>query len=205
MAAHARHRSENPRFSCGKAAATAEAHRRRPQGRRCVLRQRKPLKWRLGQSRVEGVMAADIEAVIAALRVALDEAQKSDEPSGRCRPSIAGSISCPGTWMGRWRDLKLAGDNAGEADREQFVGHVRAVVAFLEASRTPTPRRAQVVVAPAAQCHRPSRHASRRNVRPARPQSRSIFCACASRCPAFTDAADHQAKHSKRHSARAVL
>ncbi|MFA6141079.1 MAG: hypothetical protein WC684_10165, partial [Hyphomicrobium sp.] len=46
----------------------------------------------------------------------------------------------PGTWMGRWRDLKLKGDDTGEADREQFVGHVRAVIAFLEASRTPAPR-----------------------------------------------------------------
>jgi hypothetical protein len=46
----------------------------------------------------------------------------------------------PGAWMGRWRDMKLAGDSTGHVDREQFVGHVRAVVAFLEARRTQSPQ-----------------------------------------------------------------
>jgi hypothetical protein len=85
-------------------------------------------------------MAADVEAVIAALRVALDEAQKSDEDFWQVSAVNRWIDQLPGIWMGRWRDLKLAGDTAGEVDREQFVGHVRAVVAFLEASRMPTPR-----------------------------------------------------------------
>jgi len=85
-------------------------------------------------------MAADVEAVIAALRVALDEAQKSEEDFWQVSAVNRWIDQLPGIWMGRWRDLKLAGDTVGEVDREQFVGHVRAVVAFLEASRMPTPR-----------------------------------------------------------------
>ena len=85
-------------------------------------------------------MAADIEAVVAALRVALDEAQKSEESFWKVSSINRWIDLLPGTWMGRWRDLKLKGDDTGEADREQFVGHVRAVIAFLETSRTPTPR-----------------------------------------------------------------
>ena len=88
-------------------------------------------------------MAAEIEAVIAALRVTLDAAQKSDEPFWQVAAVNRWVDQLPGGWMGRWRDLKLAGDSAGDADREQFVGHVRAVVAFLEArgARTPHARK----------------------------------------------------------------
>ena len=85
-------------------------------------------------------MAADIDAVIAALRVALDEAQRSDEDFWQVSAVNRWIDQLPGIWMGRWRDLKLAGDTVGEVDRAQFIGHVRAVAAFLEASRTPTPR-----------------------------------------------------------------
>jgi hypothetical protein len=85
-------------------------------------------------------MAADIEAVIAALRVALDEAQKSDENFWQVSAVNRWIDQLPGSWRGSWRDLKLAGDTAGEVDRERFIGHARAVVAFLEASRTPTPQ-----------------------------------------------------------------
>jgi hypothetical protein len=73
------------------------------------------------------------------LRVALDEAQRSDEDFWQVSAVNRWIDQLPGIWMGRWRDLKLAGDTVGEVDREQFIGHVRAVVAFLEASRTPSP------------------------------------------------------------------
>ena len=85
-------------------------------------------------------MAAEVEAVIAALRVALDAAQKSEESFWQVAAVNRWVDLLPGAWMGRWRDLKLAGDSAGDADREQFVGHVRAVVAFLEARGTRTPQ-----------------------------------------------------------------
>ena len=85
-------------------------------------------------------MAAEVEAVIAALRVTLDAAHKSDEPFWQVAAVNRWVDQLPGAWMGRWRDLKLAGDNVGDADREQFVGHVRAVVAFLETRRMQTPQ-----------------------------------------------------------------
>ena len=85
-------------------------------------------------------MAAEVEAVIAALRVTLDAAHKSDEPFWQVAAVNRWVDQLPGAWMGRWRDLKLAGDSAGDADREQFVGHVRAVFAFLETRRMQTPR-----------------------------------------------------------------
>lgn len=81
-------------------------------------------------------MAAEVEAVIAALRVTLDAAQRSEEPFWQVAAVNRWVDQLPGAWMGRWRDLKLAGDSAGDADREQFVGHVRAVIAFLEARGT---------------------------------------------------------------------
>ena len=81
-------------------------------------------------------MAAEVEAVIAALRVTLDAAQRSEEPFWQVAAVNRWVDQLPGAWMGRWRDLKLAGDSAGDADREQFVGHLRAVVAFLETRGT---------------------------------------------------------------------
>lgn len=42
----------------------------------------------------------------------------------------------PGAWMGRWRHLKLYGDNGTEfVECSQFIGHVRATIAYLEANR----------------------------------------------------------------------
>ncbi len=84
-------------------------------------------------------MAADVEAVIAALRVALDEAQKSDEPNWNVDAANRWVGELPGAWSGRWRNLVLQGDDFGNADRDEFVGHVRATLAFLEASRAQIP------------------------------------------------------------------
>ena len=150
-------------------------------------------------------MAAEIEAVIAALRVALDEAQKSDEPFWQVAAVNRWVDQLPGAWMGRWRDLKLAGDSAGDADREQFVGHVRAVVAFLEARRTRTPQARKWWSLRRRNATGPSRRPSCRNAGAGARKADQSCCACASRCPAFTDAADRPAKHSKRRSGRAVL
>jgi hypothetical protein len=89
----------------------------------------------LGQLRAEGVMAADVEAVIAALRVALDEAQNSDEVNWRVLAANRWVGQLPGLWKGRWKSLMLQGDFIGNVNRHQFIGHVRAVLAYLEASR----------------------------------------------------------------------
>jgi hypothetical protein len=99
----------------------------------------KPLECRLGQLRAEGVMAADVETVIAALRVALDEAQNSDEVNWRVLAANRWVGQLPGSWKGRWKSLMLQGDIIGNVNRHQFIGHVRAVLAFLEASRAHSP------------------------------------------------------------------
>ena len=80
-------------------------------------------------------MAADVEAVIAALRVALDEAQNSDDTYWKSEAANRWIGQLPGAWSGRWRRLKLHADASGDVYREAFVGHVRAALAFLEASR----------------------------------------------------------------------
>jgi hypothetical protein len=80
-------------------------------------------------------MAADVEAVIAALRVALDEAQNSDDTYWKVEAANRWIGQLPGAWSGRWRRLKLHADASGDVYREAFVGHVRAALAFLEASR----------------------------------------------------------------------
>lgn len=84
-------------------------------------------------------MAADVEAVIAALRVALEEAQKSDEDFWKVEAANRWIGQLPGAWSGRWRKLILSGDSTGDTHREKFVGHVRAVLAFLEANRAQIP------------------------------------------------------------------
>jgi hypothetical protein len=88
-----------------------------------------------GQLRAEGVMAADIGAVIAALRVALEEAQRTDTIYWNTDAANRWIRLLPGSWKGQWKSLKLRGDASGRVLRDQFIGHVRATLAFLEASR----------------------------------------------------------------------
>jgi hypothetical protein len=84
-------------------------------------------------------MAADVEAVIAALRVALDEAENSDDTYWKVEAANRWVDELPGAWKGRWRKLKLRGGGSGDIFRELFVGHVRATLAFLEANRAEIP------------------------------------------------------------------
>lgn len=84
-------------------------------------------------------MAADVDAVIAALRVVLDEAQKSEEPFWKVESANRWISQLPRSWSGRWRKLVLKGDTGGDARREEFVAHVRAVIAFLEMNRQRIP------------------------------------------------------------------
>lgn len=67
-------------------------------------------------------MAADVDAVIAALRIALDEAQKSSEVHWKTKTANRWINQLPGAWAGRWRQLKLRGDLDGEVRRTEFVG-----------------------------------------------------------------------------------
>jgi len=56
-----------------------------------------------GTVSVEGIMAADVEAVIAALRVALEEAQKSDDATWKVEAANRWIEQLPRSWTGRWR------------------------------------------------------------------------------------------------------
>lgn len=84
-------------------------------------------------------MAADVEAVIAALRVTLEEVQRSEEPFWKAEAANRWISQLPGAWTGRWRKLVLRGNSSGDASREEFVAHVRAVLAFLDANRAQIP------------------------------------------------------------------
>lgn len=84
-------------------------------------------------------MAADVEAVIAALRVVLEEAHKSEDNCCQAETANRWISQLPGSWTGRWKKLVLKGDAGGEVRREDFAGHVRAVIAFLEANRSQIP------------------------------------------------------------------
>ncbi|KWT67363.1 hypothetical protein APY04_1928 [Hyphomicrobium sulfonivorans] len=84
-------------------------------------------------------MAGNIDAVIAALRVVLDAAEESDEPFVKVEAANRWIKQLPGTWTGRWRKLMLKGDGSGDARRDEFVGHVRAVLAFLESNSKEAP------------------------------------------------------------------
>jgi len=61
-------------------------------------------------------MAADVEAVIAALRVALDEAESSDEVNWRVLAANRWVRQLPGSWKGRWKSLMLQGDFNGNVN-----------------------------------------------------------------------------------------
>jgi hypothetical protein len=85
-------------------------------------------------------MGSGIEGVVAALKVALEEAQTSDEDCWDVKAANRWIDKLPGAWLGRWRQLRLAGDSAGEVLRSEFVGHVRAVLAYLETNGKEPPR-----------------------------------------------------------------
>ena len=80
-------------------------------------------------------MMNNVDAVIAALRIALQEAEKAGRTDWKAKASNRWINQLPGAWMGRWWHLKLRGDFEGDVDRNQFIGHVRATIAYLEANR----------------------------------------------------------------------
>ena len=83
-------------------------------------------------------MATRSEAVVAALRVALYEAEHSEEPQWETRAANRWVDLLPGASLGRWRHLKLAD---GLVSRTKFAGHVRATLAYLDALDQPAPAR----------------------------------------------------------------
>jgi len=86
-------------------------------------------------------MGRDVEAVIEALKIALEEARNAnDEVWWKVDTANRWINRLPSAWTGRWRDLKLKGDSVGEVDRNEFIGHLRATLAYLEANREAIPR-----------------------------------------------------------------
>jgi hypothetical protein len=81
-------------------------------------------------------MSSKIDGVIAALRVALNEAESSHEHWWKVRAANPWINHLPGAWMGRWWHLKLWAEiGEGLISRARFIGHVRATLAYLEANR----------------------------------------------------------------------
>jgi hypothetical protein len=78
-------------------------------------------------------MGNTVDAVIEALKIALEEARKAtDEDYWEAENANRWINRLPGAWMGRWKDLKLKGYTV---DRQAFVGHVRATLAYLETNK----------------------------------------------------------------------
>ena len=82
-------------------------------------------------------MANSVDAVIAALKVALAEAEKSREPTWKIRETNRWIAQLPGAWRGRWRNLKLKPffDDGEWTNRPTFISHTRATLAYLETHR----------------------------------------------------------------------
>ena len=80
-------------------------------------------------------MAATVDAVIAALEVALNEAEQSEESHLKVAASNRWVALLPGAEDGKWKQLLLDGDDDGEVSQADFVAHVRATLAFLETDR----------------------------------------------------------------------
>jgi hypothetical protein len=86
-------------------------------------------------------MATEIDAVIAALRVVLAEAeQRKDYLSWDIAKVNDWIARLPGAWWGRWRHLKLRPDwtSGSSASTQNLISHVRATVAYLESYRSTT-------------------------------------------------------------------
>lgn len=80
-------------------------------------------------------MGTEIDAVIAALKIELSEAERDSKTfwkTIRCNRWIK---QLPGAWTRRWKNLKIRGDIDGEISRTEFVTHVKATLAYLEAHR----------------------------------------------------------------------
>jgi len=90
-------------------------------------------------------MAKPVDAVIDALKIVLQEAEmREDQPSFDVAMVNRWIARLPAAWLGRWRHLRLPPEYDGgrTADREDFISHIRATLAYLENYRNSTsPRR----------------------------------------------------------------
>ena len=80
-------------------------------------------------------MAEEDKAVVNALRTILAEAEAREAQFWWDTHIVNRWIDqLPGAWRGKWRRLRLSPDSGDQATRENLVTHVRATLAYLEAS-----------------------------------------------------------------------
>ena len=75
------------------------------------------------------------DAVIAALKVALEEADSSCDDRWDVEATNRWIDLLPEADDGRWSQLILDGDADNEVSRSKFIAHVRATLAYLETFR----------------------------------------------------------------------
>ena len=81
-------------------------------------------------------MSSDVDAVIAALRIALREAETRTNAIWWKADALNRWIKqLPGAWLGSWNQLMLRGDSAGDVPRVDFISHLRATLGYLEVNR----------------------------------------------------------------------
>jgi hypothetical protein len=78
-------------------------------------------------------MSNEVDAVIAALRVVLHEAETSTNFYWETHIVNKWICQLPGTRWGRWRELRLRPEDS--ALRPNLITHVRATLAYLETNR----------------------------------------------------------------------
>lgn len=79
-------------------------------------------------------MTSTVDAVIAALKVALAEAERSRETYWAAHNANRWIAELPGAWFGRWRNLRVS-PGYTLPERTVFVSQLRATLAYLEANR----------------------------------------------------------------------
>lgn len=80
-------------------------------------------------------MTAKVEAVIAALRAVLNDAERRNDWRWKTATVNRWINQLPGAWTWRWRHLKLRGDIDREVLRVDAIAHLRATIAYLETNR----------------------------------------------------------------------
>lgn len=77
----------------------------------------------------------EVEAVIAALKVALQDAERRTSGYVKARAANRWIDHLPASRWGQWRRLKVRSDIEGDILRDDFTGQVRATIAYLEANK----------------------------------------------------------------------
>ncbi|MDX2307892.1 MAG: hypothetical protein NW216_06625 [Hyphomicrobium sp.] len=80
-------------------------------------------------------MANEIDAVIAALKVELQQAEKNTCAFWKYERCNRWIRQLPWVLVNRWSNLELHGYSDGDVSRHDFITHVKATLAYLETKR----------------------------------------------------------------------